>query len=124
MGRLMGRPQEWLPETIQDACRDFVDENGKFPTAADMNRTPWMPSETAVRRYFGNLTGLHDTFGLPTAYGSTKLTERNDQIAQRRKDGMTYDELAQEFNISSTRVREIIDLYYPEIARMKKGGAT
>ena len=43
------------------------------------------------------------------------LNARNKQILLRRLDGLTYEEIAEEFNLSTIRVKEIVATSYNRI---------
>jgi len=44
-------------------------------------------------------------------YENTEKKDRNERVLRARKDGKTFDQISKEFQISKTRVLEIVRRY-------------
>lgn len=52
------RQRNWTDELIKSGIDKFIEENGKMPTAADFDTTPYLPSARQVQRLHGGLAKI------------------------------------------------------------------
>src|SRR3989344_928256 len=64
---------KWTKEKIKDGLEKFFLQNGRYPTANEIDLFPGLPSSRQIQRAFGGLVGLRKDLGLEiTNFGSGK----------------------------------------------------
>ncbi len=57
--------QKWSKESIFEGFKKFYDENGKYPTATEIDADNFLPSSRQIQKAFGGLKNLRSVLGLP-----------------------------------------------------------
>lgn len=61
----------WAKENLLDGLKKFFDENGRYPTAPEIDKYEYLPSSRQIQRAFGGLVKLRQELGMAiTDYGS------------------------------------------------------
>jgi hypothetical protein len=67
------KQEEWTKESIKLAFEDYIAENGRLPTAPEVDNSPQLPSSRQIQRKFGGLRVLRAELGYDdTDFGSGK----------------------------------------------------
>ncbi len=56
--------QPWSNESLLDGFKKFFDENGRYPTAEEIDAYEFLPSARQIQRAFGGLRNLRKSLGL------------------------------------------------------------
>jgi len=63
----------WTTERLKVAFDRYISENGRLPTAPEVDRTDYLPSSRQIQRRFGGLKALRELLGYEdTDFGSGK----------------------------------------------------
>lgn len=54
----------WSKENLLDGFKKFFDENGRYPTAPEIDKNEYLPSARQIQRAFGGLKNLRKDLGL------------------------------------------------------------
>lgn len=57
-------PTKWTKEKIQGGLKKFFEENGRYPTALEIDAYKFLPSSRQIQRAFGGLVKLREVLGL------------------------------------------------------------
>lgn len=71
-GKIFGSDFEgsWTNDNILEGFKKFFDENGRYPTAEEIDQYEFLPSSRQIQRAFGGLRNLRKKLGLEIAdYG-------------------------------------------------------
>ncbi|OGI95097.1 hypothetical protein A2917_01745 [Candidatus Nomurabacteria bacterium RIFCSPLOWO2_01_FULL_42_17] len=68
---MKGVDNTWSTERLKIAFDRFLSENGRLPTAPEVDRTDYLPSSRQIQRRFGGLKALRELLGYEvTDFGS------------------------------------------------------
>lgn len=68
---MKGVDNTWTTERLKIAFDRFISENGRLPTAPEVDRTDYLPSARQIQRRFGGLKALRELLGYETTdFGS------------------------------------------------------
>jgi hypothetical protein len=57
--------EPWSKENLFDGFKKFFNENGRYPTAEEIDENKFLPSARQIQRAFGGLQNLRKNWGLP-----------------------------------------------------------
>lgn len=61
-----GNQKPWKFEELQAGLENFYKKNGRYPTAPEVDASPYLPSARTIERSFGGLVALRKTLDLDT----------------------------------------------------------
>lgn len=61
-----GNQKPWKLEELRAGLENFYTKNGRYPTALEVDASPYLPSARTIERSFGGIVELRKTLGLDT----------------------------------------------------------
>lgn len=56
--------RNWNIEDVHDGLKKFYEEFGRYPTASEVDKFPYLPSSRSIQRSFGGLLKVREKLGL------------------------------------------------------------
>lgn len=72
---------EWTKENILAGLQKFFDDSGRYPTAEEIDRYPYLPSSRQIQRRFGGLVQLRKDLNF--AVSNYSIGAHRSQIASK-----------------------------------------
>lgn len=89
----------WTKETIKKGFDRFISENGRLPTAPEIDHTAYLPTARQIQRSFGGLKTLRKELGYEDHdFGSGSF--RSEQANRTNKRGRVSEKELEEFLVS------------------------
>lgn len=106
------RRRRWTQEAIIGAIHQFNEEHGRPPLALEwVKRSPMYPSPGTVLARFGSWAAAIEAAGYPRPLVGRKLVNHRDErtkVKQLYEDGQTIEQLAEQFRLSPSIVRQYL----------------
>ena len=62
----LGNQKPWTEKEVMSGLKHFFDQNGRYPTAPEVDKYPYLPSARSIERRFGGLVALRKKLRLET----------------------------------------------------------
>ncbi|TSC73116.1 MAG: Uncharacterized protein G01um101438_139 [Parcubacteria group bacterium Gr01-1014_38] len=113
----------WSIERVKDGVERFVREHGRFPSAVDFDRVPYLPTARWVNMYFGNFREFRKQLGLIAFPDLTRGIHRSKLASNIGKRGIAAerevrDLLIQHFGEMFVHVERRIDVHDTKTTRL------
>lgn len=95
----MGVDAVWTKELLKVGFERFIEENGRLPTAPEVDRTSYLPSARQIQRSFGGLKTVRKELGYEDVdFGSG--TFRSEQANRTNERGRVSEKELEEFLVT------------------------
>ncbi len=115
--------QLWSHENLSDGLKKYFDDNGRYPTAEEIDAYEYLPSSRQIQRAFGGLKSLRTKLGLPISdFGSGENRSKiAKEIGKRGIKGEKEIEnvLINFFGEHFVHVEKPLNRYFPKGAEFK-----
>ncbi|HEX8974865.1 MAG TPA: hypothetical protein VF817_05315 [Patescibacteria group bacterium] len=112
----MSKPKQWTLEKVKEGFEKFLQINGRYPAAYDIDDCEFLPSSRQIQRIFGGLVNLRKTFSLPIE-NYTKGQEGSEKAIRINETGkrcelLIFELLKDRFDEKFVHIEKPLDRAY------------